>query len=302
MAELQKSSILSNISADLADNNAGLISAADVRNNIYNVADSINAIVASGDTDGAYAFYNNVRAKITGSTGGRFVAESGIRFPNSSSPNTLQTEPFPGVASIDHNSLSNLTVADPHTQYLPIAGTRNMTGNLQMGTNWIGPSGNNGEGFKFNKTSAGIDILTSGNIIFGDNSKISSAKGIAKAWIHFDASGVGNVPVVKASYNISTLDYIDVGKFRITFASGVLGNNNYVALGSSNAISTSGSLEDFDVNTVGLVSRLGTDPSRTLTFAVKSDDNQFVNAEINELVIFADGVGVSSEASSVNIT
>lgn len=302
MAEVQKSTLLSNIASDLADNNAGLISAADVRNNIYNVADSINIVVASGNTDTIYPFYNDVRAKKTGSSGGTFIAESGILFPNSSSPSTRQLEPYPGPASISHNSLANLTTGDPHTQYLPINGSRHLTGNLQSADKWIGPSGNNGEGFKFNKTSAGVDILTSGTFVFGDNSKINSGKGVAKAWINFDASGVGNVPVVNASYNISSLDYIDKGKFRITFVSGILGSNNYVAIGSSNAVSTSGSLEDFDVNTVGMVSRSGVDPNRTLTFAVKSDDNEFVNAQINELVVFEAGPNVASEAGSVVIT
>ena len=58
----------------------------------------------------------------------------------------------------------------------------------------------------------------------------------------------------------------------------------------------SGSKEDFDVNTVGLVLRQGDDTSalRTLTYYVRNDDNSYVDAEINDLVVFGLGPGVSS--------
>ena len=55
--------LLANIAADLADNNAGLISAADVRSNMEDTVASISIIVASGDTDPKFAFINDVRAK-----------------------------------------------------------------------------------------------------------------------------------------------------------------------------------------------------------------------------------------------
>jgi hypothetical protein len=41
----------------------------------------------------------------------------------------------PFGSAVDHNSLLNLTVGDPHTQYLPVNGTRPMSGNLDMGGN-----------------------------------------------------------------------------------------------------------------------------------------------------------------------
>jgi hypothetical protein len=41
----------------------------------------------------------------------------------------------PFGSAVDHNSLLNLTVGDPHTQYLPVSGARPMAGNLNMGTN-----------------------------------------------------------------------------------------------------------------------------------------------------------------------
>ena len=42
--------LISSISSELADNNAGLISAYDVRHNMEDIAFSRNKIVASGDT------------------------------------------------------------------------------------------------------------------------------------------------------------------------------------------------------------------------------------------------------------
>ena len=58
-----KADLLSSIAADLADNNAGLISAEDVRSNMEDIAQSINGIVASGSTATTDAFVNNVKIK-----------------------------------------------------------------------------------------------------------------------------------------------------------------------------------------------------------------------------------------------
>ena len=72
--------LLSSINGDLADNNAGLISAEDVRHNMADTVESINLIVSSGDFDTTWAFVNDVRAKRNSvtNTGGLFVAESGL--------------------------------------------------------------------------------------------------------------------------------------------------------------------------------------------------------------------------------
>jgi hypothetical protein len=291
MAIRTSSEIITNIQTDLADNNSGAISAADVRNNMVDSVESINAIVASGDTENTYPFFRNVKIKKTGSDYGRLIVESGILFPNA--PNnaaSLQVEPWLGVNNINHNQLTNLTGGDPHTQYLNVNGNRAMTGNLRLDTNWVGASGVNGEGFKFERTAnSGVRILTSGSLVFDDGSAIKSGKGLAKAWISFDASGVASVPVVKTSYNIASITSLGAGKFRLNVSSGVLNNGPYVAIGTSNATSTSGSLEDFGVNTVGLVARSGVDPNISFTFAVKNLANQFVDAEINEVVIFGNG-------------
>lgn len=294
--------LINNIEADLADNNSGAISAADVRNNMADTAFSINAIVASGDTNNQFPFFNDVRLKKTSAVGGKLIAESGILFPNAPvNSNFLQVEPWTGVGNIQHNQLTGLTTGDPHTQYLPVDGSRRMLGNLNMATNWIGPSGNNSQGIRFalNPTS-GVQIFTSGTLIFGDNSIINSGRGVAKAWINFDGSGVSSTPVVRSAYNITQLTDMGTGKFRITFASGVLGSNNYVAIGSSNARSTANAFEDFDRHTVGMVSRSGVDPNRQLSFVILNEQGQYVDGEINNLVVFANDPNVSSDSVTVN--
>ena len=71
--------LLSTIASELANNNAGLISAYDIRHNLEDIVESINLIVSSGDFDTKWAFANDVRAKRndTTSTGGLFIADNG---------------------------------------------------------------------------------------------------------------------------------------------------------------------------------------------------------------------------------
>jgi hypothetical protein len=298
-----KADLLTSIAADLADNNAGDISAEDVRHNLEDTVASINLVVASGDTNTTNPFTQDVRVQVQdpgGSpTGGSLIVESGIMFPNAVvNSGARQVEPWLGVANIDHRDLGNLGDGDPHTQYVPISGARPMTGNLQVGVYWIGASGDN-SGLKFDPNPAGgTDITVSGEFQYPDSSVNNSARGVAKAYLHFNAGGSGVPPTVSSSYNITELEDLDVGKFRIKFASGVLGDD-YIAIGSSNATSTSGNMEDFDVNTVGLVSRSGVDPNRTITFVVRNDAGEYVDAEINELVVYSDGPGVSTDSVTI---
>jgi hypothetical protein len=300
MATIRSSgAIVLNIETDLADNNAGLISAADVRNNMADAVASISAIVASGDTSVVYPFFNDVKAKKIGSVGGTFIAESGIIFPNAPYDSTFrQTVPYPGAGNIDHNDLSGLTDGDPHTNYLPVDGSRGMEGNLKTSNYWIGPSGNNSEGFSFVKESTRTVILTSGTLKFSDNSTESTAKGLAKAWMYFDASGVGNVPVVNSSYNINKVERLGQGKIRITFSSGVFKDNSYVALGQSNARTTESSAEDFDRNTVGLVNRQGNDGTalRSITYYILNEQGNYIDAQQNSFVAY--GLEPNETASS----
>jgi len=293
--------LLASISADLSDNNAGLISAEDVRHNMEDAVRSINQIVASGDTDGEWPFTQDVRVAHdpTAGTGGIVYAESGIIFPRSSVDQTgRQQEPFLGIGNLSHNALANLTVDDPHTQYLNRLGgpTRPMIGNLALSTYWVGSEGTD-QGLKFTPTASGDDITVSGTFEFQkDQSRMDSAHGVAKAWLNFDASGVGNVPVVRSYHNINKLERLDQGKFKITFNSGVFLDNTYVAIGNSNSTTAAGSQEDFDLNTVGLVMRAGDDGTalRTVTYVIRNDHGAYVDGEVNDFVAYGYGPGSTS--------
>jgi hypothetical protein len=293
--------LLASISADLSDNNAGLISAEDVRHNMEDAVRSINQIVASGDTDGEWPFTQDVRVAHdpTAGTGGIVYAESGIIFPRSSVDQTgRQQEPFLGIGNLSHNALANLTVDDPHTQYLNRLGgpTRPMIGNLALSTYWVGSEGTD-QGLKFTPTASGDDITVSGTFEFQkDQSRMDSAHGVAKAWLNFDASGVGNVPVVRSYHNINKLERLDQGKFKITFNSGVFLDNTYVAIGNSNSTTAAGSQEDFDLNTVGLVMRAGDDGTalRTVTYVIRNDNGEYVDGEVNDFVAYGYGAGSTS--------
>ncbi len=301
MATMKSSGdLIASISADMADNNAGLISAEDVRHNMEDTVFSINRIVASGDTDVQFPFFNDVRAKKDTVAGakGRFIAESGVLFPNAPvNPTVLQVEPYPGVGNIDHNQLNNLDVGHVHTQYYHVNGVDQannvLNGNVPVGNNWINASGYDDVGLKFEPLSSDgktQNILTSGTLKFGDNSRIPNAKGTAKAWLNFDASGIGtdNLPVIRSWHNISGVTRLAPGKLKITFASGTFTNNNYVAIGTSNATTASGSKEDFSVNTVGLVLREGDDSTalRTITYVIKNENGDYVDAEMCDFVAY----------------
>ena len=215
-----------------------------------------------------------------------------------------QYVPYPGPGGIVHNTLAGLTAGDPHTQYLPLTGSRVMANNLGTGSVWVNSSGNsqisssNDRGLKFQYVGPTVE-----NIIVGSGSKFTfnkdgsmfnTANGIAKAWINFDASE--STPVIHSWYNIDTLEKIDTGKFKIYFTSGVLTNNSYVAIGSSNARSTAANAEDFDHNSVGLVSRTGDDLTelRSVTFNVINGEGNYTDAQVNDLIVFGYNVGNSS--------
>ena len=301
MSIKSREDLLATIGSELADNNAGAISAYDVRHNLEDIVDSINQIVASGNFDATNPFVGDVRAQITNNDGGMFIAESGINFENGGG---IQYVPYPGPGGIVHNTLAGLTAGDPHTQYLPLTGSRVMANNLGTGSVWVNSSGNsqisssNDRGLKFQYVGPTVE-----NIIVGSGSKFTfnkdgsmfnTANGIAKAWINFDASE--STPVIHSWYNIDTLEKIDTGKFKIYFTSGVLTNNSYVAIGSSNARSTAANAEDFDHNSVGLVSRTGDDLTelRSVTFNVINGEGNYTDAQVNDLIVFGYNVGNSS--------
>ncbi len=304
MSVKSKEEIAANITADIPDNNAGLISAADIRDNMLDIVNNIIPIVASGDFNTTPFLNGTVRIAIKqgDNASGKLQVGSGVIFPIGG----LQTEAYPGAGSIDHNNLSNLTAGDPHPQYLSVSGVRPMIRNFAMGTSWINSSGNLGpqastydnRGFKFEYVDSNNETVYIGSkstVIFdADDSVMKSAKGVAKAYLNFDSSV--SPPVIRSHYNIKELQKIDEGKFRVFFTSGVFADNNYVAIGSSNARSSAASEEDFETNTVGLVVRDGDDSStlRNVTFAVLNDAAEFVDAEINELVVYGRSPGESS--------
>jgi hypothetical protein len=310
----KKATILSDITTDLADNNAGSISAEDVRSNMYDAVESINSIVGSGNHDSSHPFVYNVRASNADGSHGLFIAESGVQFPNQVGGSCTQIMCYPGPYGISHNDLADLTTGDVHTQYYMVDGSRPMLGNVTMqDTYWIGSSGVNNAGLKFvyaprtgNPHRNDIHVGMSGDFLFqADQSRLSSSQGVAKAWINFDGSGVGHIPVVRASYNVADLKHHSRGKYTVTFNSGVLENNSYVVVATSNSTTASGSMEDFDVNTVGAVMRYGSENDgvekfRKCTFVVRNDAGEYVDGEINDLVIFGAGSGVT--ASTCNVT
>ena len=299
MTVRSKTGLISYIGSVIPDNNAGQISAADVRNSIIDTADSINQIVASGFFDSETPFVNHVRLQRDGSTGGILRVGSGIDFISGGG---MQYVPYPGPGGISHSGLADLSAGDPHTQYLISNGSRSMTGSLGMRNNWINSSGsaditnNNGyRGLQFsyvNPTGENINVGSGTSFVYlKDASRMNSARGVAKAWIRFDSTSgvaVGKSLYVLDSYNISAIKHEDAGKFTITFSSGVFKDNNYVAVGHSNARSSASGITDFSQCTVSTPYRTGNDSSslRKISFAVLDDSNTYVNAKINELVVF----------------
>jgi len=321
----QLTDLIADINNRLKDNNEGTIGAADIRENVRNVAASIQGIVASGDTDSAYPFYKDVRVKkdITANTGGRIMVESGILFPRSDADSTsLQTQPYLGPGGINHNTLGNLTIGNPHTQYLDTGGLNRMVNgkSFRMGTGYImqGSSQDGGrlaldeanKGLRFESTGATTETIHVGSgtmVEFEDDkSPFTSAQQVAQAWIRFDATrpSVGEtsgttIAGVNCSYNIKTIERrrdsgnnLQDGKFKIYFKDNLFDHANYVAIASSNAQGGTDAA-DFTLCTVGIVERTST----YISFDVKQDDGDFVNASVNDLVIYGPASGVVEQAT-----
>tara|TARA_R110000824_G_scaffold381166_1_gene573798 strand:- start:41 stop:1030 length:990 start_codon:yes stop_codon:yes gene_type:complete len=315
--------LISLISSELSDNNAGLISALDVRHNMEDAVLSGPYITAISNTENTYYFRNNVlvsgdSTSIDGGTADKhIITEGGIRFPNVATvagiTNNIQVEPYPGAGNIQHNDLAGLAVGDPHTQYLLETGgtTGGMRGNLRMRQNsadphWIGPSGLDDQGiqFTYDFTSSTPLVNINARPVYADGSThqdmngSGTAKGIAKAWCNFDASGVSHIPVVRSSYNINSVQRISKGVIKITFASGIFADNNYAAVGNSNANAGSGTYDTFDINAIGLMLREGDDANslRSIHYVIRSDDNDLVDAELNDFVAYGLGPNTIADA------
>ena len=313
--QLNSGQLITNISSELSDNNAGLISAYDVRHNMEDMAFSINKIVASGDTEVEFPFFNAVKASYAdnsspaaGAGEGDFIADSGMFFPNCddvTKQTKRQTEPWLGDTGIDHDSLQNLA-NDTHLQYynrlgVDAARSNALLGNMATDSYWINTSGIADVGIKFVQTDPAAteqEIHISGLMRWPntDNSQMNSAKGVAKAWCNFDASGVGNAPAVRSWHAISGIERLAQGKLIITFNSGTFENNDYTAIATANATTSAASQEDFSVNTVGLVLRAGDDGTalRTITYTIKNENGDYVDSEICDFVAYGYSPGESS--------
>lgn len=316
--------LLYDIDKRLADNNAGLISAQDVRETMFNAVQSIPYIVASGDWESVgRQFISNVYLKTTLDTvnntieGGVLIVESGIQFQNSVSNGAIQVHAYPGPTGIQHDELANLSL-DGHPQYLlRSAGSRSssanrMQTNLGMENNWINSEGTDfasGHGLQFEHVSATEEIIHVGDdtrLKFdSDNSEVSTGRATAQAWISFDSvSGVNatssTTVSVNSSYNISMVERVvengvpQAGKFNIYFKSGLFDNANHIcAIGSSNARASDAAGGDFDQNTVSCVVRT----PEYVTFYVQDDTNAFRDAEVNDLIVFGVPSGVTPDSA-----
>ena len=309
MAVRPQDTIKTNINTDLADNNAGNISAADVRTNMEDIVDSLIPISSSGNFNASPFTGNNVRIGQNSSNEyGELIVESGIRFDNGTgTEGDIQIVPFLGVAGLDHNDLGGLTVGDPHPQYINVNGIRVAERNIGFGDNWINASGASdgftttwdNHGLKFENTSGSTETVHVGSATTVktdiDGSEMTSAVQVAQAYVRF--IGSGDMAVVD-SHNISQIErYDDPGKFRVYFKTGLFDNGNYVCIANSNATTDDGSPEDFDLNVAAVVERT----AEYVSFVVRNDNNEYVNAKVNDLVVYGRASGVVNN-ESVTIT
>mgnify|MGYP001162353971 FL=1 len=309
------------IQQQLADNNAGNISAADVRENLIDIVDSIIENVASGDfSHTGKPFKNNLYIRHTTDpttsavTGGMLIVDSGVRFDTDESATLgLGTElartqfvPYPGPGSISHAQLepNSLIEGNPHPQYVAVTGDA-MFGNLAMGgygsspSNWISSKGELDTtqtlGIKFVNDSPSAErvVLGSGTTLEfdKDNSRVSTAASTAHAWIRF--KGDATTPTVNSSYNIKSLKRVGQGKYEIYFKDDVrfsaAGLGDYVVVAHSNGTGADGSIEDMDVVNAASVARSG----HVFSLAVQSDNGQYIDAALNDVVVFGIASGVN---------
>ena len=303
MAERSEDQLKTSISNDLADNNAGNISAKDVRDNLFNTVDSIIPIVQSG-INTSNPFTCNVKIGAGGEGCGILEVTSGVKF----SDGTVQTEAFAGVAGIPHSGLDGLNAvgADDHLMYVHIDGRRDITGNMGL-RSWVSESGNANQGFNFDDDNGLVHV---GNVsdkpttfkFDRDSSRLDSAKGAARAWVRWTAtSGVSNSGVaVVSSFNVHSVRRLGAGQFHINFPSGTFSDNDFVSVGNSSGRGDGDTPDAFDMNVVGMVVTSGNDSPtlRGVSYYVKNLSNQYVNAAVNSIVVYGDGTGTTSTSTA----
>jgi hypothetical protein len=191
-----------------------------------------------------------------------------------------------------------------------------MAGNLGLANNWINASGFSNVGLKFDYKSGtslavgqeNILVGNSGEFVFTtDNSRFSSGKSVAKAWISFDGadSGVANaIPVVQNSFNIRRITRTSPGKYVIYLKNGILPvGNNFVVVANSNARTDSDDMTDFERNTVGTKRGYNSIDGHFFTFVVLNEAGEYVDAEVNDAIVFGEDLGATrNEASGVSCT
>lgn len=315
MTRRSSNDIIQNLTTQLRNNNAGEISAADVRDNMIDIVDSIIPIVTT-ELDNNDPFKNNILVgdPADGVNTKLLSVASGILFRDGSEQNVA----YPGPGGIDHGDLTGLS-DDDHPIYFNLDGTKPITGNVAISGQWINSNRTNNRGLRFDEVQSGDEVITvasNTSVKFAyDNSTISTAKGDARAWLNFSASGAADPVTVNSQYNIAGIQRLNSseGKFKITFPVGTFSDTSFVAFGSSNGRTTADSADDFSINTVGIADRGGVGSTLNphyLTFYVLSSDTLtdsaqnspgYVDAPINDLVVYGAASGVTSEDVS-NVT
>lgn len=310
----------------LPENNAGLIGAEDIRENLIDVVYSIPYIVASGDwNQTGTEFISDVHliTDNTGTTGGILQVASGVRFPDG----VLQTVAYQGPGTIDHGTgmVASSLLDDDHPQYINVTGIRSMEGHFGLGddstntgmSHRIGAKNNtdsaSGHGIHFEYVDANEEVLHVGDktkVEFDkDNSSFDSAKSTALAWISFNSVDGGTeatTVTVNSSYNISAIKRQTsdgtstgtplTGKFEIYFKPGLFDNadttgSGICAIGSSNGRNDNSTSSDInaDVNVACVVRN-----NNMVTFTVISE-SAYVDATVNDLLVFGNASGVTPD-------
>ena len=115
---------------------------------------------------------------------------------------------------------------------------------------------------------------------------------------HLTGSGSAtNQPAIRSYHGISGVIRTNPGKYKIVFDSGVFSNSNFVAVGTANGTSASGSKEDMVVNTVGFVMREPLDNNahvQSTTLVVRTESGDYIDAELIDCVFYGLGVNETS--------
>ena len=259
------------ISTKLADKREDFLTEVDFLLQALNIVESVLPIVQNQSIN----FKQNIA--ITGEK--KVRVDTGVKFSNSSTPEVIQNEPFFGADTINHNVLLNLDSPDAHSELLRASGDL-MTGNLGTGDNWINSNGVNNYGISFKRYSDDEEnVLFANNtsLVFdSDHSELNSVAGATNAWISFDATV--DPLEVRTSFNVSSIEKIGDGKFKITFNNPL--QANYLAITSSN-----GDESDIDVKMVNAACTVR--HPEYCTLVIQDTKNRYINTKRNDLALLS---------------